>query len=154
MDTRDRMTSAVARAIVAAALVSGSVMAAEPVSARERVVLTTAQGAVVLEVARTPSERHLGLMNRVAVPSGTGMLFVYSAPRRVGMWMANTLVPLDMVFMREGRVVRVVRGAQPCTQQPCPVLWSGSVVDQVIELRSGQAASLGIDVGDRISIDV
>lgn len=108
---------------------------------------------IQLEVARTPSEQAMGLMYRTSLPSDRGMLFSFEPPRPVQFWMQDTLIPLDMVFMRDGEVKAIVANAQPCTSNPCPTYGPRrEVVNQVIELAGGRAAELGLAVGDRITL--
>ena len=105
-----------------------------------------------LEVARTPEQQSLGLMHRTALPDNRGMLFPFSPPRRVGFWMKDVPVGLDMVFLFQDQVQGVTE-APPCTSEPCPTYSPGNrLVDNVIELRSGRAAELGLQPGDRVEI--
>jgi len=108
---------------------------------------------IQLEVARTPQEQAMGLMYRTSLPGDRGMLFSFEPPRPVQFWMQDTLIPLDMVFMRDGEVKAIVANAQPCTSNPCPTYGPRrEAVNQVIELAGGRAAALGLAVGDRITI--
>lgn len=104
--------------------------------------------AFAVEMAVTPDQLSQGLMFRRDLPAGTGMLFDFGSPRQVSMWMKNTLIPLDMLFMeRSGRVVHVEEYAVPGSLQPRgpaePVLG-------VLELPAGTARRLGLKPGDRI----
>lgn len=119
-----------------------------PVSARAQIANTV----IYLEVASTPRQQALGLMYRPALPSDRGMLFPFDPPRVVQFWMKNVPVPLDMVFIRDGVVQAIATSAAPCQQDPCPTYGPNVPVNQVIELRAGRAAELGIRVGDRIPI--
>jgi len=93
------------------------------------------------------------LMYRTSLPGDRGMLFSFEPPRPVQFWMQDTLIPLDMVFMRDGEVKAIVANAQPCTSNPCPTYGPRrEAVNQVIELAGGRAAALGLAVGDRITI--
>lgn len=108
---------------------------------------------IQLEVARTPQEQAMGLMYRTSLPGDRGMLFSFDPPRPVQFWMQDTLIPLDMVFMRDGEIKSIVASAQPCTSTPCPTYGPRrEAVNQVIELAGGRAAELGLAVGDRITI--
>lgn len=107
---------------------------------------------IKLEVARTPQERAMGLMYRTELAADRGMLFAFVPPQPVSFWMKNTLIPLDMVFLREGQVKAITANVPPCTTEPCPSYPSGVAIDQVIELRGGRAAELGLKVGDRVNI--
>ncbi len=120
-----------------------------PISAEAEIAGQTIQ----LEVARTPEEQAMGLMYRTSLPGDRGMLFSFEPPRPVQFWMQHTLIPLDMVFMRDGEVKAIVANAQPCTSNPCPTYGSRrEAVNQVIELAGGRAAELGLAVGDRITL--
>jgi len=119
-----------------------------PVTARARVNGVTLR----LEVADDQSEQVRGLMYRPALPDRRGMLFPFSPAQPVSFWMLNVPVPLDMVFLRGGRVLTVLT-AQPCQATPCPLYGPGGTpVDGVIELRAGHAAELGITPGARVTI--
>ena len=107
--------------------------------------------AIALEVAQTEAQQAMGLMYRTSLADDRGMLFPFDPPRPVGFWMKNTLIPLDMVFLRAGKVVAIAN-ATPCTADPCPTYDSGSPVDGVVELRSGRAKQLGLKVGDRVNL--
>jgi hypothetical protein len=107
-----------------------------------------------LEVARTPYQLSKGLMHRTFLPADQGMLFVYEPPQPVSFWMKNTKISLDMVFLRDGRVKMLKANVPPCTTNPCPTYGPGSevAIDQVVELRAGRAAQLGLKTGDRVNI--
>ncbi|WP_088892780.1 DUF192 domain-containing protein [Leptolyngbya ohadii] len=105
-----------------------------------------------LEVARTPREQAMGLMFRPPLPDDRGMLFSFDVPRPLWFWMKNTPSPLDMVFMLNGEVKAIAPNSPPCTADPCPTYGTMADVNQVIELRAGRAAELGLEVGDRVEI--
>lgn len=119
-----------------------------PVSAQAQIFNQT----IDLEVAQTPQQQALGLMHRRALPDDRGMLFPFSPPQLVSFWMRNVPVPLDMLFLRDGKVVEIAVNVPPCTTASCPVYGPDTPVNQVIELRGGRAAELGIQVGDSLSI--
>ena len=105
-----------------------------------------------LEVAKTSEEQQLGLMHRNALPDNRGMLFPFSPARPVAFWMKNVPVGLDMVFVYQGQVQGIAE-APPCTADPCPTYGPGrQLVDNVIELRIGRAAELGLEPGDSVEI--
>lgn len=99
-------------------------------------------------LALSPEQRARGLMFVTDLPEDEGMLFIYPGPRRVSMWMKNTLISLDMVFIRQdGVVARVEEDTVPLSLETIP---AGEPVDAVLELNAGAAAALGIAAGRRI----
>ncbi|AFY56793.1 hypothetical protein Riv7116_4369 [Rivularia sp. PCC 7116] len=108
---------------------------------------------IQLEVARTPQQQAMGLMYRQALPDNRGMLFEFNSPQPVSFWMKNVPVPLDMLFLHKGIVQYIANSAPPCTKAPCPTYGPRTLIDQVIELRSGRAAELGLKKGDKVIIN-
>ena len=108
---------------------------------------------ILLEVAQTPLQQQIGLMYRTSLADNRGMLFPFSPPRPVSFWMKNTKIPLDMIFLRQGRVKAIASNVPPCKADPCPSYGPPNVmIDQVMELRAGRAAQLGLKVGDQVKI--
>ncbi|WP_373693743.1 DUF192 domain-containing protein [Limnofasciculus baicalensis] len=107
---------------------------------------------ILLEVARTPQEQQIGLMYRTSLPDDRGMLFPFNPAQAVSFWMKNVKISLDMVFLRDGEVKAIASNVPGCTSSPCPTYGPGVAIDQVIELRGGRAAQLGLKVGDRVNI--
>ena len=102
-----------------------------------------------VEVARTPEEQATGLMNRQSLAPDRGMLFPYEPPRSTSFWMKNTLIPLDMIFIRpDGTIARIAANTVPLSLEPVPSL---EPVAAVLEIAGGRAAELGILEGDRVS---
>lgn len=101
-----------------------------------------------VELAVTPAQRARGLMFRESLADDHGMLFDFGVPEPVAMWMRNTYIPLDMLFIRpDGQIGKIVRGAQPLSDT---VLDSDEPVRAVLELAGGITAELGIKPGDRV----
>jgi len=99
-----------------------------------------------IEVARTPAQQQHGMMFRTELAPDKGMIFPYDPPQNVGFWMKNTLIPLDMVFIRaDGTIARIVT-AVPRSEVTVP---AGEPVAAVLEIAGGRAAELGIREGDR-----
>jgi len=116
----------------------------------EPLEIVTATGAhrLRVEVARTPDQREKGLMFRTSLPADGGMLFDFHDERPVSMWMKNTPLSLDMIFVsRAGRVVSMALGAEPFSER---VISSGGPALAVIELAAGVAQRLSIAVGDTV----
>jgi uncharacterized membrane protein (UPF0127 family) len=98
-----------------------------------------------VEVARTPTQQERGLMFVRSLGSDRGMIFPHNPAQDVAFWMKNTLIPLDMVFIRsDGTIVRIAT-AKPLDETPVP---SGEPVAAVLEIGGGRAAELGIKTGD------
>lgn len=101
-----------------------------------------------IEVATTDRERALGLMFRRSLPENAGMLFLYDRAQPAAMWMKNTLIPLDMVFISaDGKVHRIEQSAEPFSTSLIPS--EGPVVG-VLELNGGEAAKIGLKRGDKV----
>lgn len=142
------------RAVIAAAgLLAALVMAgagpaqAEPGGQVEIAEVGVPRGALSVEVMRTDEQRGTGMMGRPQLRPGHGMAFVYAPPREVFTWMLDTDVPLDMVFVRDDTVIKVVTRARPCPELPCRTYASRAPVDLVIEVAAGQARALGLRPG-------
>jgi len=121
-----------------------------PITARAKIAGRT----INLEVTRNTSEQAQGLMFRAALPSDRGMLFNFDPPQAISFWMKNVPVPLDMVFIYQGKVIAIAPNVPPCKANPCAVYPATPVVtDRVIELRAGRTKELGLKLGDRIVIE-
>jgi uncharacterized membrane protein (UPF0127 family) len=101
-----------------------------------------------MEIAKTPEEQEHGLMFRHHLDAHAGMLFLWPADQNVSMWMKNTLIPLDMLFIaHDGRVVKITANAVPQDLTPLP---SGEPIRAVIEIAGGEAGKQHILVGDKV----
>lgn len=107
---------------------------------------------IALEVAKTQQQQAIGLMHRDSLAPDRGMLFTFERPQPVSFWMKNVKLPLDMIFLRDGKVKAIEVAAPPCSKEPCPTYGAGTDVNQVIELRGGRATELGLQVGDRVEL--
>jgi uncharacterized membrane protein (UPF0127 family) len=98
-----------------------------------------------VDVAATPEQQERGLMFVKSLRPDRGMLFPYDPPQDVAFWMHNTLIPLDILYIRsDGTIVRITK-AKALDETPLP---SGQPVAAVLEIRSGRAGELGIKEGD------
>lgn len=112
--------------------------------------VTTAKGALhyKVEVATTPEEQAKGLMFRTSLPDHGGMIFPMTPPRFASFWMKNTLIPLDIIFIRPDHTIEsIAANAVPKDLTP---LESGEPVAAVFEIIGGDAARLGIKPGDKV----
>ena len=118
---------------------------------RDELTIETADGArhrFEVELALSREQQARGLMYRRSLAENAGMLFVYGKEWPVSMWMKNTLIPLDMLFIRrDGRIVRIAERTVPRSLE---TISSGQLVAAVLEVNGGTAARLGIQLGDRV----
>jgi uncharacterized membrane protein (UPF0127 family) len=120
-------------------------------TATEKLTIQTGKGPVAfeVEVMRTDEDRAKGLMFRRYMPENRGMLFDFKAPQPVFMWMKNTYIPLDMVFIRkDGTIARIAEETEPLSTR---TIASGEDVLAVLELNGGAAQKAGIKAGDKVS---
>ncbi|HVE00935.1 MAG TPA: DUF192 domain-containing protein [Sphingomicrobium sp.] len=102
----------------------------------------------VVEVARTAEQQERGLMFRRTLAPDRGMIFPYDPPQDVAFWMRNTLIPLDMVFIRADGTIARIATAKPLDETPVP---SGEPIAAVLEIAGGRAAELKVKEGDKVS---
>jgi uncharacterized membrane protein (UPF0127 family) len=101
-----------------------------------------------VEVATTEEQHRHGLMFRQSMPRDDGMLFLFQPPQWVSIWMKDTPLPLDMVFVRsDGTIVKIVTHTEPYSVQTIP---SDDKVQGMIEINAGEADRRGIQVGDKL----
>ena len=101
-----------------------------------------------VEIADDPAERAEGLMYREALADNAGMLFLYPKPQPVEFWMKNTVLSLDIVFVRaDGTIARIAADTTPMSEDLIP---SGEPIRAVLEVKAGTMHSLGITAGDRL----
>jgi len=101
-----------------------------------------------IEVARSPEEQERGLMYRQSLAPTAGMLFTYGNPRNIEMWMRNTYIPLDMIFI--GANWRITRIAERTIPLSLITVASKGPVVAVLEVNAGTASRLGLRFGDRV----
>ncbi len=118
---------------------------------RDQLIIETAAGGrhvFDVELAVSPEQKAQGLMFRRSMAATAGMLFLYERPEQRAMWMKNTLIPLDMLFIDQaGVIVRIQERTVPLSLRVIP---SGQAVTAVLELNAGTSARLSIEPGDRV----
>lgn len=131
--------------VLASALAFSATFSTEPLSIRK------ADGTALrftVELALSADQRAQGLMNRREMAADHGMLFDFGLSRRVAMWMKNTYLPLDMLFIRaDGTIARIAADTVPQSEA---IIDSREAVHFVLELNSGTVAKLGIAPGDTV----
>lgn len=139
--------------IVAAVVIASWPSAATAMEFRKAsLVVATAADVLALEieVARTSDQRSQGLMFRTELAPDAGMLFIYDSPGTISMWMKNTILSLDMLFIAgDGRITRIVANTIPMSET---IIGSRDTARAVLELNAGAARRLGIKTGDRIDL--
>jgi uncharacterized membrane protein (UPF0127 family) len=124
---------------------------AQPELPKEKLVIITKDGKrhdFNVEMALSEAQETVGLMFRKSVPPDGGMLFVWDSPRDSTMWMRNTIIPLDMVFINpDGTIRRVVEDTVP---ESLAIIDSHGPVTGTLELAAGTAKRLGIHAGDKV----
>ena len=120
----------------------------------EQLTIRTAAGKVhvfTVEIARTGDQRAQGLMNRREMADDAGMIFDFGITRPVAMWMKNTYIPLDMLFiLPDGAIANIAADTTPHSEA---IVESREPVRFVLELNAGRAKALGIAVGDTVESD-
>jgi uncharacterized membrane protein (UPF0127 family) len=133
---------------LAAMAQGGSSPDSEPRRALE-IVTKTQRQTFEVEVASTREQRARGLMFRKAIPERDGMLFDFGRDQEIRMWMKDTLIPLDMIFIEsDGRILRIEQNAEP---ESLRLISSGGPARLVLEVKAGTAKRFGISAGDRVS---
>jgi hypothetical protein len=125
-------------------------LSAKAQQALERLDIITSTGThrFSVEVMRTDEERETGLMRRRFLPADRGMLFDFETPQPVIMWMKNTILSLDMIFIgSDGRVVNVAESTEPMSERLIP---SHAPVLGVLEVNAGTAQKIGLHEGDQV----
>jgi uncharacterized membrane protein (UPF0127 family) len=120
------------------------------VSKLEALEIVTSSGAhkFSVEVMRSEKQRERGLMFRRTLPQDQGMLFIFPFEQPVAMWMKNTYLPLDLIFIAaSGKVVGLAENAEPLSEKIIP---SVRPVYAVLEVNAGTAARIGLRIGDTI----
>jgi uncharacterized protein len=138
---------------IAVALAAMWLMAPLPAGSAEQQTLEIVSKSGVhvftVELAVSDEERQKGLMFRRSLPESQGMLFDFKADQDVSMWMRNTYVSLDMIFIRgDGRIRRIAENTQTESDRIIP---SGGPVRAVLEVVAGTAKKFGIAAGDRVA---
>lgn len=120
--------------------------------ASEPMTITSPKGTMhkfIVELALTPPQLEFGLMYRDKMPADHGMLFDFGISRPVMMWMKNTKLSLDMLFLdKSGNITHIQENAVPYSEA---IISSNGPVDYVIELNGGIVKKLGLAIGDKVT---
>jgi uncharacterized membrane protein (UPF0127 family) len=114
------------------------------------IIDSSSRGCILFDIyiANSREQRSQGLMFIRSMDEYEGMLFIYPEPAEISMWMKNTLIPLDMLFIDHKLTITAIhKNAPPLSTD---IISSGGVVNGVIELNGGSAVKFGIRHGDQI----
>lgn len=111
--------------------------------------ITIAGHPFTAELAISQADQERGLMFRTELAPDRAMLFVFNPPQEVQFWMKNTLIPLDMIFVRTGGIIAGIK--QDAIPESLDIIPSPGPVADVIEVAGGTSLALGIHVGDYVS---
>ncbi len=106
---------------------------------------------VILEVADSDAKKEKGLMNRPNLPQNKGMVFIFRPAKLVTFWMKDTLISLDMIFINNGKIVKIVKNAIP--NQTQIIYPSDFETTEVIEVNGGFADKFMIEAGDLVMFE-
>ncbi|MBS3134291.1 DUF192 domain-containing protein [Candidatus Woesearchaeota archaeon] len=105
-----------------------------------------------VDIAETPLERTRGLMDVKNLPYGNGMLFIFEKSGYPEMWMKDTLIPLDMIFISGNFRVVDIKYAIPCRKDPCEIYKPIRESKYILEVNGNFTSEKGIEIGDRVNI--
>lgn len=113
-----------------------------------------------VEIAKTQTERNRGLMFRKKLGQDQGMIFIFDKDGTYPFWMKNTLIPLDMIWIKEGpsagsgQVVFIAKNIQPCKSLICPSVIPSADAKYVLEINAGMCERMDLKVGDNLKINI
>jgi uncharacterized membrane protein (UPF0127 family) len=148
---RDRAQARLWIALAAALMVWAFAGVAAKAASVQPLEIVTKTGVQVfsVEMATTEKEKETGLMYRKELPDGKGMLFDFSPEQQISMWMKNTYISLDMIFIgANGRILRIAENTEP---ESTRIISSGGPAKAVLEVVAGTARKYGIVPGDRVA---
>ena len=117
-----------------------------------KIITSKKEYSIYVELANTNKQRAIGLMNRYSMADNMGMLFDFKRSKRVSMWMRNTFIPLDMLFINKyGLIVNIHEEAVPESEE---TIDSYFPVMAVLELKAGTVDRLGIQIKDRVRHEI
>jgi uncharacterized membrane protein (UPF0127 family) len=101
-----------------------------------------------IEVASTENQRSIGLMYRGYLDLNKGMLFIFEHPAIQRVWMKNTLIPLDVLFVSaQGKIISIHKGLQPCVKKSCEIYDSMGIAKYMLEVNAGVVKKEKLKVG-------
>lgn len=120
--------------------------------AKAIVILPSGSSTLQLEIAQSDRDRTFGLMYRRSLPRNAGMFFPLPHSYIPKIWMKHVNFPLDIIFIKQGKVKSIVHNAPPCQSSRCPVYSPAVPIDAVLELPNGRARELKLAVGSKVTL--
>jgi uncharacterized protein len=128
----------------------------EPEQSGPVVRIDTAEGGEVVvpvEIADSPEERQVGLMNRESLPEDAGMIFLFDQDEDGGFWMKDTLIPLSIAFADADGTIVSILDMEPCEADPCEIYEPGVSYRSALEVNQGAFSRWGVQEGDRLTLE-
>jgi len=120
-----------------------------------RVIFPESDLILQVEIAETEKQRENGLMFRSFLPLNQGMLFVFDQDTMQGVWMKNTLIALDVVFLSgKGAIVSIIQDLKPCIKAPCEIYESKEKAKYMLEMNAGVIKKMGVSVGQTFILEM
>jgi uncharacterized protein len=131
-------------------------LAKEPIPTQTlpvKYTFTSNNTVIKLEEVKKFEQKQIGLMGRKSMDENHGMIFIYKKSSLLNFWMKNTLIPLDMIFLANNKIVGIIANVPPClTPSSCPSYGPNHIANQVIELNAGKAKKLKLKEGQTIKL--
>lgn len=149
----NRLRSAIAALMLNSAPTHGLALAADQNTFPNKLFFENEQHPVYVAIASTAEQRELGLMFRQELGPAQGMLFVYADQRPRSMWMKNTLIALDVLFISaDAEIVAILKNLPPCRKDPCQIYDSQIPAQYMLELPAGFVDRHGLGLGRKITL--
>ena len=123
----------------------------EKMNSEKLIWIVNEEKTIKLEISDNFHKRKVGLMNRVTLENDEGMIFIYDKVEPVNIWMHNTLIPLDIIFLKKNQIIKITPDVPPCPALPCRLYPSTYPVDMIIEINAGQAKVMNLEIGDKLT---
>jgi hypothetical protein len=124
-----------------------------PSSSLPRATVTFGTRAIPVEVADTAATREHGLSGRLSLAQDTGLVLAWTMPTEAMIWMPDMNFAIDVIFVRDEKVVAIYPNAQPCPKDgPCPTFGPATGVNYVLEAPTGSATRWNLKIGDAINL--
>ena len=123
----------------------------EKINSEELIWIINEEKTIKLEISDNFHKRKIGLMNRESLENDEGMIFIYDKVEPVNIWMYNTLIPLDIIFLKKNQITKITPNVSPCLTLPCKLYPSLDPVDMIIEINAGQSKVMNLKIGDNLT---